>query len=103
HFLDDFLGKNLTKIPEMDSLKDVLNLSNRGLVIKGNARRKIAEIMNRMLDASGLVRLSGLFMIFDILANTKEYNTLASPGYAEHTQLNTTDRFDKINTYIINN
>jgi AraC-like DNA-binding protein len=103
HFLDDFLGKNLAKVPEMESLKDVLNLSNRGLVINGDARKKIAEVMSSMLDASGLVRLSGLFMIFDILANTKEYSILASPGYAEHTQLNTTDRFDKINTYIINN
>ncbi len=103
HFLDDFLGKNLINIPEMGSFKNVLELCNRGLLIKGNARKRIAEIMNGMLDQSGLMRVSGLFMIFDILANTKEYDTLASPGYAKTIHLDATDRFDKINRYIIDN
>jgi len=103
HFSDNFLGKNLTNIPEMESLKKILSLSNRGLLIKGEARDKISKIMNNLLDMSGLMRLSALFMIFDILANNQEYDTLASPSYAKNIQLNATDRFDKINKYIIKN
>lgn len=103
HFSDNFLGKNLDNIPEMESFKKILNLSNRGLVIKGKTRDKISKIMNDLLHMSGLMRLSGLFMIFDILANSHEYETLASPGYAKNIELNTTDRFDKINKFILKN
>src|SRR5690606_11092875 len=81
----------------------ILSLSNRGLLIRGEARNRISKIMKDLLGMSGLMRLSGLFMIFDILANNQDYDTLASPSYAKSIQLNATDRFDKINKYIIKN
>src|SRR5690606_295760 len=81
HFLEDFLGNNFLNIPETEPLKKVLNLSNRGLVILGYTRYRIAKIMNEMTNQNGLKRLSSLFEIFDILSHSSEYETLASPSY----------------------
>lgn len=103
HFMEDFLGQNFLTLPETEPIKKVLNLSKRGLVILGNTRDKIATIMNAMPQQSGLKRLSSLFEIFDILANSTEYESLASPSYMENTKDMYSDRFSKITEYVLRN
>lgn len=103
HFLKDFLGENFFNLPESEPLKKILNLSNRGLVILGHTRYRIAKIMNDMPSQNGLKRLSSLFEIFDILANSSEYEPLASPSYMENTRDMYSDRFSKITEYILRN
>jgi len=103
HFLEDFLGNNFFNIPEAEPLKKILNLSNRGLVIFGHTRYRITKIMNDMPNQNGLKRLSSLFEIFDILANSSEYEPLASPSYMENTRDMYSDRFSKITEYILRN
>src|SRR5882757_5827609 len=94
-FEDSFLGKDFMQIPEMEPFIKFLALSKCGMVIKGNARKKIAALMEKMIMVDyGLQRLSMLFTIFDILSETNEYELLASPGYIQHTQndFNNADR-----------
>src|SRR5882757_2049870 len=86
HFEDSFLGKSFMNIPEMEPLRKFLALSNRGMVIRGNARERINMLMKKMLPLKGLGRLALLFEIFDILSGTPDYEFLASPGYIQHTQ-----------------
>src|SRR5690606_3919770 len=59
--------------------------------------------MNQMKNESGIRRLSSLFTIFDILANSHELEPLASPSYMRYTQGNYSDRFSKITDYILRN
>lgn len=103
HFMDNFIGENFLNLPETVGLKKVLRLSHRGLVITGNTRYRIANIMNEMVDQTGLRRLSSLFSIFDILANSSEYEPLASPTYMENTKEAYSDRFSKITEYVLRN
>lgn len=103
HFHDKFLGEGFMNIPEMEPLKNFLNLSNRGLVIKGQMRKKINVIMEKMILMNGLQRLASLFEIFNILSSHNEYELLASPGYVQHIQCNATDRFSKITEHIMRN
>lgn len=102
-FLQDFLGENFLELPEIAGLKKILKLSASGLEIKGNTRKRINELMPQMLKATGLQRLSMLFSIFDILANTKEYEPLASPAFVNSTTLQESDRFNNITEYIMRN
>jgi len=37
------------------------------------------------------------------MGNSKEYELLASPGYVMHSQLDCSDRFSKVTTYIMRN
>lgn len=103
HFLEDFIGDNILNLPETESLKRVLQLSNRGLVLLGHTRYKIAKLMNEMVEQNGLRRIASLFEIFDILANSTEHKPLASPSYMENTQDMYSDRFSKITEYILRN
>lgn len=103
HFRDSFLGEKFLSIPEMENFKNILRLSSRGMAFYGKTRAKINELMKGMLTMSGLKRLSALFDIFDLLANTTEYKVLASPGYTQKTELKASDRFGKVNEYIIQN
>lgn len=102
-FVDNFLGDKFLNIPEMAGLKKVLELSGRGMVIKGKTKEKINALMKKMIDMNGLQRLSALFTIFDSLATTAEYELLASPGYVQKTILQCSDRFTKVTEYIMRN
>ena len=102
-FVEDFLGEKFLQIPEIEGLKKILKLSANGLEIKGNTRKRINELMKQMPDAGGLRRLSLLFTIFDLLANTKEYELLASPPFVNSTTLHVSDRFNNITEYIMRN
>lgn len=103
HFLEDFMGENFFKAPEMEAVKNFLTLSNHGAVIKGNAKEKIIKIMKEMLDMSGIQRLSALIKIFDTLSSNTEYELLASPGFVQNSHLRCSDRFSKVTEYILRN
>ena len=102
-FVDFFLGKTFMEIPEMEAFRSFLMRSNRGMVIKGDTREKIADTMTRMLTMNGLQRLSSLLSIFDLLVQTTDYESLASPGYVQNTHLKSSDHLQKINQYIMQN
>lgn len=103
HFVEDFLGESFLQIPEMENFRNFLNLSLNGMVILGKAKTKINSLLKEMPGMSGLQRLASLFTIFDVLATTHEYQVLASPGYIQSIQYKSSDRFSKINQYIMQN
>lgn len=102
HFNSDFIGQEIFQIPECSALIEILNLSSRGVHIKGKTSKQIANIMNNMIYESGLGRLSSIFKIFDILGTSKDYEILASPNYITST-LKENSRHGRINDYIIRN
>jgi AraC-like DNA-binding protein len=102
HFKDNFLGEDFLKIPEMDAFKNFLKLSKRGMAVHGKTKEQINALMIGMVGMNGIQRLSSLLSIFDILSNTKEYETLASAGYT-HNEKNNNDRLGKITEYVMQN
>ena len=102
-FVESFVGETFFQIPEMESFKNFLKLSNLGMVITGTAKKKIIKLMDKMVDMSGLQRLAALLKIFDILSHTSEYELLASPRFVENIQFKSSDQFRKINEYIMRN
>jgi len=103
HFTEDFLGQQFMNIPEMARFKKTLKLSERGMVIKGKARKQIDHIIRKMPEMNGLERLSSLLIIFDIMSRTTEYEFLASPRFIQNFQYSASDRFKNITSYIMEN
>lgn len=103
HFREDFLGKDFLHIPEMEALKSFLNLTKRGMAFSGNTKDQISALMLGMLNMNGLQRLSALLSIFDILSHTHDYQLLSSPREADFLPPSRSDRFTKINQYILEN
>lgn len=103
-FVGQFLGDFFLNIPEIEVFKKKLQLSRRGIAIKGKARETINDLMKGMLTQNGLQRLSALFTIFDILSRCSEFELLASPNYEQSVQSgNCSDRFSVITEYIMKN
>lgn len=103
HFTDDFLGEDFMNIPEIDNLRKVLTLADRGLALRGDTRTRINKLIREMPPMSGLQRLSNLFLIFDIMSTTSEYDLLASPRFVQNFHYDSSDRFKKITGYIMQN
>ncbi|MEJ7692731.1 AraC family transcriptional regulator [Daejeonella sp.] len=103
HFAENFLGIDFFNLPEIEPIKNLLRLSKQGMVITGNSRSKIAALMEEMPNMSGIKRLTSMLTIFDILCESKEYELLASPGYLKNGLLDCSDKFRKVNTYILRN
>lgn len=103
HFTEDFLGKEFMSIPEMEGFRKVLELSERGMVITGEARMKINSLMKRMPEMSGLERLASLLTIFNVLSETSEYKLLASPRFVANQNLDVSNRFRNVIHFIMQN
>ncbi len=104
HFKEDFLGADFLKIPEMESFRNFLKLSDRGMAFCGNTKEMINTLMIGMVKMNGIQRLSSLLSIFDILSNTQEYKLLSSPGQMiNFIDPFRKDRFTKIKEYIHQN
>ena len=103
HFTNDFLGREFMNIPEMSDFRKILKLSERGMALRGKARKQISAIIRKMPEMGGLERLSSLLLIFDIMSGTAEYDFLASPRFIQNFQYAASDRFKKITSYIMEN
>ena len=102
-FVESFLGETFMRAPELESFRNFLQLSNRGMVITGQTRAQLVNLMIRMVSMNGLQRLSALLTIFDLLARTTEYDLLASPGFVQSVELKSSFHFKRINEYIMQN
>jgi AraC-like DNA-binding protein len=103
HFTDDFLGEYFMRIPEIENFRKILKIAERGLVLRGETRQKINTLIKKMPEQNGLQRLSSLFLIFDIMSSTVEYDLLASPRFIQNFHYDSSDRFKKITGYIMQN
>jgi len=101
HFLPDCLGKDILGLPEAYLLPKLFEKALRGMVIQGEARKKLSELMVSAIDATNLDRLIILLSILKTLAETEEYKNIASvPNF---TQSNDTVRLNKIYTHTLSN
>lgn len=103
HFMENFLGEEFIAAPEMEMMQPVFQMAGHGMVIKGETRSRINAVMKKMQAMNGMQRLSALFTIFDLLANTTEYELLASPAFVKNVQFKTSSRFSDITDYIMRN
>ena len=71
-FVDDFLGKDFFNSPEMAEMKRILSLSMNGLMILGDTRHKIRQIMLDMLCCGNVAKLAGLVRIFELLSESTD-------------------------------
>lgn len=102
-FVEDFLGDKFLNIPEMENFQKFLKVSERGVVLKGNTKKRIITLMHDMLTMSGIQRLSALLGIFEILSYTSDYDLLASPKFLQSFQFESPGRFKNITAYIMQN
>lgn len=81
HFCEDFWGANFLQLPENAPIKIMLEKGKRGLHIYGDSAKKVADIMQQLLETEGPQRLVLLITALDLIAKCKDVKALSSMGF----------------------
>ena len=102
-FREGFLGNQFIQAPELERIRKLLARSAAGLQVNGRARDRAAELMLRIVAASGMRRLLLLLEILQILTESKSLRTIASPGFRPSLNAFDEARMRRVAGYIIEN
>ncbi|WP_029906924.1 AraC family transcriptional regulator [Prevotella sp. 10(H)] len=102
-FTSDIFEKNFISLPEMESIRLLLERSRRGIKFMGNTRAQIGKLMEEMAAQNGISKITNFIRLLDLMAVSEEYELLTSVGYTESVNSSDFERFDKIYQYIMKN
>lgn len=103
HFRDDSLSSDFFNLVEFTHIKKLFLRAQQGVLINGNDHKEISELIKQVYHASGIDRLTLFLKTLDKIANTKDYELLSSPGYANSVNMNDTDRINKVMNFLMKN
>lgn len=95
-FSPGIFGESFLNLPESKEIKNLLELSKRGLKIKGAVRKSIEKMMEEMQQAGKGRKLINLLNILQLITERKEYETLATEGYSCKTEKINNERLNTI-------
>lgn len=103
-FLPHCMGKDFLKLPETQEIPSLFEKAKKGLIITGQTKNEIEVTLRDMIHAAPLEKVIHFLKIIQILAATKDYETI-SPGYANSHLANISEmqRLDKIYSYVMAN
>ncbi|PWD98310.1 AraC family transcriptional regulator [Marinilabilia rubra] len=103
HFGANFMGENLWELPEMSSIKELFQISPRGVCYHLPEGHTVKMQLKKMLNQSPFTRLLSLLSILNKLARIDKRSVLSGIPFAEHYQKHQSNRIDKIYDYILSN
>jgi AraC-like DNA-binding protein len=103
HFREEFLGKEFFNLPEMVGINQLFDKAKFGLKILGDTRKRVADMMQEMLNLDGYQRITRLLHILELLSLSEAHQLLVSPGFVEQYVAAGTDPITKVHEFIITN
>jgi|TARA_B110000037_G_scaffold133622_1_gene151533 AraC-like DNA-binding protein len=103
YFDQNLLSKSLLSKEEFYNINKLVTNSIRGLEFYGETRKQIGKLILNIADQKGFRRIMKLLEIIDILANSIEYNLLASPGYTNVFKGDDTEKMRIVYEYVMTN
>ncbi|OEK07224.1 AraC family transcriptional regulator [Roseivirga misakiensis] len=102
-FKQDFLGNDFFGIPEMESVKRLLELAKKGLTFHGSTKDKVGAKIEALAWEDQYGRLIGLLSILKDLSDSQEYEVLNAEGVALAVDAKENDRMNVIYSHIRSN
>lgn len=101
YFKKPWLENVLLKLPETSKLEKCFEKSTRGIKLKGKSRELISQIASEIQQSEGLKRTIDLLNILNEIAETKDYQLLASTNYLNSYNENEEQRIQQVYEYVI--
>lgn len=95
-FLPECLGRDFFQSGELRGIRHLLERCRVGLSFHGQTRERVAPLFVELLKLEGAARLMGFLNILDILAQSKNFRTLASPTYSPALALYQGERINRV-------
>lgn len=99
HFSKDFAGPDFFNLPELSLLKELIQDSEKGLILKGNAPSSLGAHLKAMLSLDGAHKFIHLLQALTQYA-TLPYSKLVSENYATLNHSNDERRMNDVMNYI---
>ncbi|MBB5723681.1 AraC-like DNA-binding protein [Loktanella ponticola] len=90
-------------LPEFAAISSLIERSKRGVVFHGEAERCGGEILEKIGQQSGLIRLSLMLELLQVLAETAEYTILSSHDYVPNLDPRVQDALATVMQYVYDN
>lgn len=103
YFDHELFSEALLAKEEFYNVNKFVENSVRGMEFYGETRNKINKLLLKINNEQGFRRIIKLFEIIDILANSKEYNLLSSPGYTNVFKGDDADKMRIVYDYVMTN
>lgn len=103
HFTNHFWGEKFLDLTENKPLKLILDKAQRGLLLTGKLKIRIAELMEEMRFAEGPDRIIALMKCLIAVARSEEYVMLSSVGFQYDLSESENDRINAIYDYTLSN
>ncbi len=103
HFRDDFWGPTFLNLPENRPVAALLQRARQGIMVRGESRPVVIQLLQRLRGATGPERLLLLLQILAEIAQSTECQQLCSGGYAVQFDEADTDRINLIYAYSLAN
>ena len=103
YFDNELLSDTLLSKEEFYKINKLVENSVRGMEFYGQTRDRINRLMPKLAQENGFARIMKLLEIIDILANSEEYNLLASPGYVNVFKGDDAEKMQIVYNYVMNN
>jgi AraC-like DNA-binding protein len=103
HFQEYLFNGNLSFLPEMARVNQLLADSQYGIKFFGASQLRLASMLKKLMPQTGIQKLISLLEILDYMSTTAEKQVLASSGYSKIRTSADFDRFDKAHRYMIEN
>ena len=94
------LKKASTYLPEIGALEKFFELALRGILFFGDTARVGENTLEAMGDARGLDRLNQFLQLLELLATSKTYKVLSSPGFSPDLNSSALDIMQRCTSYI---
>ena len=102
HFSEVFWGSAFLDLPENKSIKTALEKAKRGIQVTGQAKQKVAEILEQLLHAEAIQRIILLMEALSIIGSATQVNLLSSIGF-QLSKAAESDRINAIYEYSVKN
>ena len=103
YFSEDFVKSDLFGLREMENINSFLKLSKRGVVIQGKTKIKIANQLYKIINETGVTRLTDFISLLHYITSESEYCPLSSTSFIHSFSQQELPRLQKIFDYILEN
>jgi len=100
---DGFLGATFFSLPEMSLIHQLFERSKKGIIFKGETRKKVGELLISLLDVDGFNKLMGLLNVLQLMATSEEYELLQVEGFSLEVNAQHLSRMESIYKYVDQN
>jgi len=101
HFAADFWGQDFLHLPENQEICRIMEQSKRGIQILGEAKQRVAALIENIVAASGTFKIVNLLEALLETSRCREVNYLVSLGFRTDFDENERDRIQSIYNYTI--